>query len=156
VPQLFITSGAVKWGDPKNFPWTMGWLPSFQAEGRNFATYVLKNKPDAKIGILYQNDDFGKDYVKGIKDALGDRASKMIVAEEKYETSDATVDSRVISLKASGADTLFGIASIKFAAMAIRKAHDIGWQPLHFLNSPASGVSATMERATDAAARHPG
>jgi branched-chain amino acid transport system substrate-binding protein len=147
VPQLFITSGAVKWGDPANYPWTMGWLPSFQAEGRNFASYVLRKKPDAKIGILYQNDDFGKDYVKGIKDALGVRAAKMIVSEQTYEPSDPTVDSQIVDLKVSGADTFFDIASIKFAAMAIRKAYDIGWKPLHLLNSPASGVSATLEPA---------
>jgi branched-chain amino acid transport system substrate-binding protein len=144
VPQLFITSGAVKWGDPKNYPWTMGWLPSFQAEGSNFTKYVLRNKPDAKIGILYQNDDFGKDYLKGIKAALGAQAAKMIVSEQGYETTDPTIDTQIINLKGSGADTLMNIASIKFAAMAIRKISDIGWKPLHFLNSPSSGVSATL------------
>jgi branched-chain amino acid transport system substrate-binding protein len=144
VPQLFITSGAVKWGDPKNYPWTMGWLPSFQAEGSNFTKYVLRNKPDAKIAILYQNDDFGKDYLKGIKAALGPQAAKMIVSEQGYETTDPTIDTQIINMKGSGADTLMNIASIKFAAMAIRKISDIGWKPLHFLNSPSSGVSATL------------
>jgi branched-chain amino acid transport system substrate-binding protein len=144
VPQLFITSGAVKWGDPKNYPWTMGWLPSFQAEGGNFTKYVLRNKPDAKIGILYQNDDFGKDYLKGIKLALGAQNAKMIVSEQAYETTDPTIDTQIINLKGAGADTLMNIASIKFAAMAIRKISDIGWKPLHFLNSPSSGVSATL------------
>jgi branched-chain amino acid transport system substrate-binding protein len=144
VPQLFITSGAVKWGDPKNYPWTMGWLPSFQAEGSNFTKYVLRNKPDAKIAILYQNDDFGKDYLKGIKAALGAQAAKMIVSEQGYETTDPTIDTQIINMKGSGADTLMNIASIKFAAMAIRKISDIGWKPLHFLNSPSSGVSATL------------
>jgi branched-chain amino acid transport system substrate-binding protein len=144
VPQLFITSGAVKWGDPKNYPWTMGWLPSFQAEGGNFTKYVLRNKPDAKIGILYQNDDFGKDYLRGIKAALGEQNAKMIVSEQAYETTDPTIDTQIINLKGSGADTLMNIASIKFAAMAIRKISDIGWKPLHFLNSPSSGVSATL------------
>ena len=144
VPQLFITSGAVKWGDPKNYPWTMGWLPSFQAEGGNFVKYVLRNKPDAKIGILYQNDDFGKDYLRGIKAALGDQAGRMIVSEQAYETTDPTIDTQIINLKGSGSDTLMNIASIKFAAMAIRKTADLGWKPLHFLNSPSSGVSATL------------
>jgi branched-chain amino acid transport system substrate-binding protein len=144
VPQLFITSGAVKWGDPKNYPWTMGWLPSFQAEGGNFTKYVLRNKPDAKIGILYQNDDFGKDYLKGIKLALGAQNAKMIVSEQAYETTDPTIDTQIINLKGAGADALMNIASIKFAAMAIRKISDIGWKPLHFLNSPSSGVSATL------------
>lgn len=144
VPQLFITSGAVKWGDPKNYPWTMGWLPSFQAEGSNFTKYVLRNKPDAKIAILYQNDDFGKDYLKGIKAALGAQAAKIIVSEQGYETTDPTIDTQIINMKGSGADTLMNIASIKFAAMAIRKISDIGWKPLHFLNSPSSGVSATL------------
>jgi branched-chain amino acid transport system substrate-binding protein len=144
VPQLFITSGAVKWGDPKNYPWTMGWLPSFQAEGSNFTKYVLRNKPDAKIAILYQNDDFGKDYLKGIKAALGAQAAKMIVSEQGYETTDPTIDTQIINMKGSGADTLMNIASIKFAAMAIRKISDIGWKPLHFLNSPSAGVSATL------------
>jgi branched-chain amino acid transport system substrate-binding protein len=144
VPQLFITSGAVKWGDPKNYPWTMGWLPSFQAEGSNFTKYVLHNKPDAKIGVLYQNDDFGKDYLRGIKLALGAQNAKMLVSEQAYETTDPTIDTQIINLKGAGADTLMNIASIKFAAMAIRKISDIGWKPLHFLNSPSSGVSATL------------
>jgi branched-chain amino acid transport system substrate-binding protein len=144
VPQLFITSGAVKWGDPKGYPWTMGWLPSFQAEGGNFTRYVLKTKPDARIGILYQNDDFGKDYLRGIQAALGKQHARMIVSEQAYETTDPTIDTQIINLKASGADVLMNIASIKFAAMAIRKMADLGWKPLHFLNSPASGVSATL------------
>jgi branched-chain amino acid transport system substrate-binding protein len=144
VPQLFITSGAVKWGDPKNYPWTMGWLPSFQAEGSNFTKYVLHNKPDAKIGVLYQNDDFGKDYLRGIKLALGAQNAKLLVSEQAYETTDPTIDTQIINLKGAGADTLMNIASIKFAAMAIRKISDIGWKPLHFLNSPSSGVSATL------------
>ncbi len=144
VPQLFITSGAVKWGDPKNYPWTMGWLPSYQAEGGNFTKYVLRNKPHAKIGILYQNDDFGKDYLRGIKAALGSQNARMIVSEQAYETTDPTIDTQIINLKGSGADTLMNIASIKFAAMAIRKISDLGWKPLHFLNSPSSGVSATL------------
>jgi branched-chain amino acid transport system substrate-binding protein len=147
VPQLFVTSGAVKWGDPDNFPWSMGWLPSFQAEGRNFVKYVLRNKPEAKIGILYQNDDFGKDYLRGINEALGAEDAKMIVSKQSYESGDPTIDSQMVALKASGADTFLDIASIKFAAMAIRKAHDINWRPLHLLNSPSSGVSATLEPA---------
>jgi branched-chain amino acid transport system substrate-binding protein len=144
VPQLFITSGAVRWGDPKNYPWTMGWLPSFHAEGGNFTRYVLRNKPNARIGVLYQNDDFGKDYLRGIKAALGTANSHMLVSEQAYETTDPTIDTQIINLKGSGADTLMNIASIKFAAMAIRKLSDIAWKPLHFLNSPSSGVSATL------------
>jgi branched-chain amino acid transport system substrate-binding protein len=147
VPQLFVTSGAVKWADPDKFPWTMGWLPSYQAEGKNFARFVLKTKPDAKIGILYQNDDFGKDYLKGIEEGLGPQGMKLVVSQQKFETSEPTIDSQILNLKGSGVDVLIDIASIKFAAMAIRKAHEIGWQPLHLLNSPSSGVSATLEPA---------
>ncbi len=124
VPQLFLASGASKWGDPKNFPWTMGWNPTYQAEGRIYAQHILETKPDAKIAVLYQNDDFGKDYVAGFKGLLGDKATKLIVAEQTYEVTDPTVDSQVVSLKSSGADVLVTFATPKFAAQVIRKVYD--------------------------------
>ena len=144
VPHLFVATGATKWGDPKNFPWTIGFQPSYQVEAKIYARYILKNKPGAKIGVLYQNDDYGKDYVKGLKDGLGDKAKSMIVAEVSYEPSDPTVDSQIVTLKASGADTFFNVSTPKFAAQAIRKSYDIGWQPLHFINNVASSVGAVM------------
>jgi len=147
VPHLFVATGATKWGDPQNFPWTMGWQPNYQTEGRIYGNYLLQNKPDAKVAILYQNDDYGKDYVKGFKDALGDKAAGMIVAEESYEVTDPTIDSQVVNLKASGADTFYNVTIPKFAAQAIRKAHDIGWQPLHLLNSVSASVSSTLKPA---------
>ena len=126
VPQLFVATGATKWNDPKNFPWTMGWQPNYQVEGQIYAKYVLKNVPDAKIGILYQNDDYGKDYVKGLKDGLGDAAKKLIVSEQSYETTDPTIDSQILNLKSSGANVFFNVTIPKFAVQAIKKAHDIG------------------------------
>ena len=143
VPQLHVATGATKWNDPKNFPWTMGWQPNYQTEGRVYAAYILKNKPNAKIGILYQNDDYGKDYLKGMKDGLGAKAS-MIVKEVSYEVTDPTVDSQMVQLQASGADTFFNITTPKFAAQAIRKAHDIGWKPLHFLNNVSTQVGSVL------------
>jgi ABC-type branched-subunit amino acid transport system substrate-binding protein len=144
VPHIFVNTGATKWGDPKNFPWTMGFNLSYQAESRLYAAYILENKPDAKIGILYQNDDYGKDYVKGLKDGLGDKAAKMIVAEASYEVTDPSVDSQVVSLQASGADTFFNVTTPKFAAQAIRKAYDIGWKPLHVLNNVSASVGSVL------------
>ena len=144
VPHLFISSGATKWGDPKNFPWTMGWQPNYQSEARIYGQYLLKNKPDAKIGVLFQNDDYGKDYLKGLKDTLGDKAAKMIVMEASYEVSDPTVDSQIVALKGSGADTLMTFATPKFAAQTIRKIFDIGWKPLHFLNNVSVSVAAVL------------
>ena len=144
VPQLFISTGATKWGDPKNFPWTMGWQPNYQSEARIYGQYLLENKPDAKIGVLFQNDDYGKDYLKGLKDALGDKAAKMIVMEASYEVSDPTVDSQIVALKGSGADTLMTFATPKFAAQTIRKTFDIGWKPLHFLNNVSASVAAVL------------
>jgi ABC-type branched-subunit amino acid transport system substrate-binding protein len=139
-----VNTGAVKWGDPKNFPWTMGFNLNYGAEGDIYANYLLKNKPDAKIGILYQNDDYGKDYVKGLKDGLGDKAKKMIVAEVSYEVTDPTVDSQIVTLQASGADTFYNVTTPKFAAQAIRKAYDIGWRPLHILNNVSASVGAVL------------
>jgi branched-chain amino acid transport system substrate-binding protein len=147
VPQLFVATGATKWGDPKNFPWTMGWQPNYQSEGRIYAEYLLKTHPQGKIGILFQNDDYGKDYVKGIKDGLGDKAKTMIVSELPYETTDPTVDSQIINLKASGADVFFNVTTPKFAAQAIKKAHEIGWNPVHLLNNVSNSVGSVLKPA---------
>src|SRR5438874_4427240 len=121
VPQLFVATGATKWGDPEHFPWTMGWQPSYQSEARIYAKYLLKEKPDAKIAIFYQNDDYGKDYLKGLKDGLGAKAASMIIAEESYEVSEPTIDSHIVKLKATNADVFFDVAGAKFAAQAIKK-----------------------------------
>lgn len=144
VPQLFVSSGASKWDDPKNFPWSMGWNPSNNVEGTIFAKHILQTKPDAKIGILYQNDDYGKDSVQGFKKGLGEKAAKMIVAEVTYEPNEPMVDSQIIALKASGADVFFNVTTAKAGAQAIRKAHDIGWKPIHYLNSVSNSVSAVL------------
>jgi branched-chain amino acid transport system substrate-binding protein len=147
VPHLFVATGATKWGDPQHFPWTMGWQPTYQHEGHIYAKYVLQNRPNAKIGVLYQNDDYGKDYVKGFKDGLGGQAQKLVVAEASYEVTDPTVDSQIVALKSSGADVLFNVTTPKFAAQAIRKVHDIGWRPLHFLNVVSNSVAAVLQPA---------
>jgi branched-chain amino acid transport system substrate-binding protein len=147
VPQLFVATGATEWGDPKNFPWTMGWQPNYQSEVRIYARYLLEKHPGAKIGILYQNDDYGKDYVKGLKDGLGDKTKTMIVSEQPYETSDPTVDSQIINLKASGADVFFNVTTPKFAAQAIRKAAEIEWKPLHLLNNVSNSVGSVLKPA---------
>jgi branched-chain amino acid transport system substrate-binding protein len=143
VPQLFIATGATKWDDPKNFPWTMGWQPSYQAETAIYAKQILKESPNAKIGVLYQNDDFGKDYLKGLKDGLGDKV-KMIVAEVSYEITDPTVDSQIVQLQTSGADVFVNITTPKFAAMAIRKAFDIGWRPVQYLSNVSRSVGSVL------------
>ena len=147
VPHLFLATGADQWNDPKHFPWTMMWLPSYSTESHIYARYILKNLPDAKIAVLYQNDDYGKDYLNGLRDGLGDKAAKMIVATQSYETTDPTVDSQIVALQASGADVLFTVAIPKFAAQSIRKVYDIGWKPTHFLNSVGNGVGTTMKSA---------
>jgi branched-chain amino acid transport system substrate-binding protein len=147
VPQLFVATGATKWGDPQHFPWTMGWQPTYQAEGQIYAKYVLKNHPNAKIGILFQNDDYGKDYVKGLKDGLGEKAKTMIVSELPYEPADPTVDSQIVSLKNSGADVFFNVTTPKFAAQAIKKAHEIGWKPVHLLNNVSNSVGSVLKPA---------
>ena len=147
VPQLFVATGATKWGDPKNFPWTMGWQPNYQSEGRIYAKYLMDKHPNGKIAILFQNDDYGKDYVKGLKDGLGSKAKTMIVAEQPYETTDPTVDSQIINLKASGADVFFNVTTPKFAAQAIKKAAEIGWQPLHLLNNVSTSVGGVLKPA---------
>ena len=147
VPHLFVATGATKWGDPEHFPWTMGWQPNYQSEAHLYAQYILKNRPAAKIAVLYQNDDYGKDYLKGLKDGLADKAGQLIVAEASYETSDPTVDSQIVTLKGSGADTLLIFATPKFAAQAIRKTYDIGWRPLQFINNVSSSIAAVLQPA---------
>jgi branched-chain amino acid transport system substrate-binding protein len=145
VPQLFVASGATKWNDPKHFAWTMGWAPSYQGEGHIYAQYLLEHHPNGKIGILYQNDDYGKDYLKGLTDALRGRIP--IVAEYPYETADPTVDSQVVALKASGADIFFDVTTPKFAAQAIKKTAEIGWKPTHLLNSVSRSIGAVIKPA---------
>ncbi|HSH91218.1 MAG TPA: ABC transporter substrate-binding protein [Ramlibacter sp.] len=147
VPHLFLATGASKWNDPKNFPWTMGFNPNYQSEGKLYALDILKNKPNAKIAVLMQNDDYGKDYLKGFTDALGDKAKTMIVATATYEVTDPTIDSQIVTLKASGADTFFNITTPKFAAQAIRKVDDIGWKPVHYLNQVSAGVGSVLKPA---------
>lgn len=147
VPQLFVATGATKWGDPKGFPWTMGWQPTYQAEGRIYAQHILETKPNAKIAVLFQNDDYGKDYLKGFEDGLGDKAKTMIVARASYEVTDPTVDSQMVTLKSSGADVFFNITTPKFAAQAIKKAAEIGWKPMHFLNNVSSSVGSVLKPA---------
>jgi ABC-type branched-subunit amino acid transport system substrate-binding protein len=147
VPQLFVSTGATKWNDPKQFPWTMGWQPNYQSEGRIYAKYILKERPTGKIGILYQNDDYGKDYVKGIRDGLGARAVSMIVGEESYETTTPTIDAHVVALKSEGADIFISITTPKFAAQSIKKAAEFGWKPLFILNSVGTSTGTVMRPA---------
>jgi branched-chain amino acid transport system substrate-binding protein len=148
VPQLFVLTGATKWGDPKGHPWTMGWLPTYQSEGRVYAQYVLDNVPNAKIGILYQNDDYGKDYVVGFKDVLAAAGrSNLIVKEQTYETTDPTIDSQIVNLKNSGANVFLDITIPKYASQAIKKAYEIGWHPLHFLNSVSNSANVVLKPA---------
>jgi len=147
VPQLFVATGATKWNDPKNFPWTMGWQPNYQSETQIYAKYILKNKPDAKVAILYQNDDYGKDYLKGFKDGLGAKAASMIVMEESYEVSEPTIDSHIVKLKSTGADVFINITTPKFAAQAIKKNAEIGWKPLHFLNNVSASIGSVIKPA---------
>jgi len=147
VPQLFVATGATKWNDPKDFPWTMGWQPSYQNEARIYARYIREKMPNAKIAVLYQNDDYGKDYLKGFKDGLGAKADSMIVAQESYEVSEPTIDSHIVTLKASGADVFFDITTPKFAAQAIKKVGEIGWKPVHFLNNVSASIGAVMKPA---------
>jgi ABC-type branched-subunit amino acid transport system substrate-binding protein len=147
VPQLFIATSAEKWNDPKHFPWTMAWSPAYQTEARIDGRYIIKHLPSAKIAVLYQNDDFGKDYLTGLRQGLGDNADKMIVAIRSYETSDPTVDSQIAALAGSGADVLLIAATTKFAALAIRKVYDIGWKPTQFLSYVSNSVGAVMKPA---------
>src|SRR5437016_12491019 len=146
VPQLFVATGATKWNDPKHFPWTIGWQPSYQREARIYAKYLMKEKPDAKVAVLYQNDDFGKDYLKGLKDGLGAKAS-MIVAEESYETPEPSIDNHIVKLKATGADIFINISTPKFAAQAIKKLSEIEWKPMHLLTNVSASVGSVIKPA---------
>ena len=147
VPQLFVATGASKWGKPKEFPWTMGWQPDYNTEGQIYAKYLLANKKDAKIAILYQNDDYGKDYLEGFHTGLGAAGKKLIVSEVSYEVTDPTVDSQVIQMSSKGADAFFNITTPKFAEQAIKKAGEIGWKPMHFLNNVSASVSSVLKPA---------
>jgi ABC-type branched-subunit amino acid transport system substrate-binding protein len=147
VPQLFVATGATKWNDSKDFPWTMGWQPSYQSEARIYAKYLLKEKPNSRIAVLYQNDDYGKDYLKGLKDGLGDKAASMIIAEESYETSEPTIDNHIVKLKSTGADVFFDVTTPKFAAQAIKKAGEIEWKALHILNNVSASLGSVIKPA---------
>jgi branched-chain amino acid transport system substrate-binding protein len=146
VPQLFVATGATKWNEPKDFPWTIGWQPSYQSEARIYAKFLMKEKPDAKIAIMYQNDDFGKDYLKGLKDGLGAKAS-MLIAEESYETSEPTIDNHIVKLKATGADVFINISTPKFAAQAIKKIAEIEWKPMHIVSNVSASVGSVIKPA---------
>jgi branched-chain amino acid transport system substrate-binding protein len=147
IPQLFLATGASKWNDPKEFPWTMGFQPSYRVEARIFAKYILKNKPGAKVAVFYQNDDFGKDYVAGLKDVFGDKASSIIVAEESYETTEPSIDSHIVKLKGTGADVLVNISTPKFAAQAIKKMAELQWKPMHVMTDVSISIGAVMKPA---------
>jgi branched-chain amino acid transport system substrate-binding protein len=147
VPQIFVSSGAAKWNDPKNFPWTIGWQPSYQVEARIYAAYILKNYPGKTIGVLYQNDDFGKDYVIGLHEGLGDQAGKLITIEASYETSAPTVDSQVVQIKTANPDIFINVATPKFAAQAIKKVGELAWHPVHFLTNVSVSVGGVMKPA---------
>ena len=147
MPQLFVTTGASKWNDPKHHPWTMGWIPTYQTEARIYARYIVKTLPDAKIALLYQNDDFGKDYLIGLREGLGGKADEMLIATQTYETTDPTVDLQIVALQASGANVLVSAVIPKFAAQAIRKVYDLGWKPTFFLSMTGNSVGAVMRPA---------
>jgi branched-chain amino acid transport system substrate-binding protein len=147
VPQLFVATGADKWGDPKHFPWTMGWQPSYRTEAAIYAKYLLQAKPDAKVGILYQNDDFGKDYLIGFKEGLGDKAKSMIVKAVSYETTDPTIDSQAVSLQSAGCNTVLTAAIPKFAAQMIRKMADMNYKPLHLMTNVSISVGSVIKPA---------
>ena len=144
VPQLFVATGATMWGDPKHYPWTMGWQPAYQTEGKIYAKDILANHPNAKIGVLYQNDDYGKDLLKGLKEGLGAKAASMIVKEASYEVTDPSIDSQILSLKDSGADVFVNITTPKFAALAIRKTYDSGWKPAQYLANVSLSIGSVL------------
>ncbi|MGY4421368.1 branched-chain amino acid transport system substrate-binding protein [Bradyrhizobium sp. JR6.1] len=147
VPQLFVSTGAAKWNDPKNFPWTMGWQPSYQVEARIYAKYILQKYPGKTIGVLYQNDDFGKDYLIGLHEGLGDAAKKLIVVESSYETTSPTVDSQIVQIKGANPDIFVNIATPKFAAQAIKKAAELDWHPVQFLTNVSVSIGGVMKPA---------
>ncbi|MCA1451873.1 ABC transporter substrate-binding protein [Bradyrhizobium sp. BRP22] len=146
VPQLFVASGASKWDQPKEFPWTMGWQPSYRSEARIYAKYIMKEKPDAKVGVLYQNDDFGKDYLRGLREGFGEKAP-MIVAEESYETSEPSMEGHIARLKAAGVDVFISITMPKFAAQAIKKIAELNWKPLQIVSNVSASVGGVMKPA---------
>src|SRR5689334_22687504 len=147
VPQLFLATGASKWNDPKDFPWTMGFQPSYRVEARIFAKYILKAKPDAKVAVFYANDDFGKDYVAGIKEVFGTKNASQIIAEESYETTEPSIDSHIVKLKGTGADVLVNISTPKFAAQAIKKMAELEWKPMHVMTDVSISIGAVMKPA---------
>ena len=147
VPQLFVQSGAAQWNDPKEFPWTMGWPPTYQNEARIYAKYILKERPNAKIAVLYQNSDFGKDYLKGVKDGLGAKADAMIVDAEAYEVSEPTIEARIVKMKSANADVFLDFTTAKFSSQAIRKAAEIGWKPLHFISNVSASIGSIIRPA---------
>ena len=147
VPQLFLATGASKWNDPKNFPWSMGFQPSYRVEARIFAKYIMQHKPDAKVAVFYANDDFGKDYVAGLKDVFGANASKIIIAEESYENSEPSIDSHIVKLKGTGADVFVNISTPKFAAQAIKKMAELEWKPMHLMTDVSISIGAVMKPA---------
>jgi branched-chain amino acid transport system substrate-binding protein len=147
IPQLFVATGANKWNEPKNHPWTIGWQPSYRVEARIYGRYIIANVADPKIAVLYQNDDLGKDYVTGLREGLGDKADKLIVATKSYETTDPTIDSQIVALQGSGANVLLRVAAPKFAAQTIRKVYDIGWKPTHFMANISVSIKAVMQPA---------
>jgi len=147
VPQLFVATGASKWNDPKDFPWSMGFQPSYRVEARIFAKYILKTKPDAKVAVFFQNDDFGKDYLAGLKEVFGDQTSKILIAEESYETTEPSIDNHIVKLKGTGADVLVNIATPKFAAQAIKKMAELEWKPMHIMTDVSVSIGAVMKPA---------
>jgi branched-chain amino acid transport system substrate-binding protein len=147
IPQLFLATGASKWNDPKDFPWTMGFQPSYRVEARIFAKYILKAKPNAKVAVFYANDDFGKDYVAGLKEIFGGKSSSIIVAEESYETTEPSIDSHIVKLKGTGADVIVNISTPKFAAQAIKKMHELEWKPMHLMTDVSISIGAVMKPA---------
>jgi branched-chain amino acid transport system substrate-binding protein len=147
VPQLFLATGASKWNDPKDFPWTMGFQPSYRVEARIFAKYILKTKPDAKVAVFYANDDFGKDYLAGLKEIFGDRTSSILIAEESYETTEPSIDSHIVKLKGTGADVFVNISTPKFAAQTIKKMAELDWKPMHVMTDVSISIGAVMKPA---------
>jgi branched-chain amino acid transport system substrate-binding protein len=147
VPQLFLSSGAARWNDPRNFPWTIGFTPSYETEAEFYAKYLLEHRPEAKIAILFQNDDLGKDYVRGLKRGLGAKAQAMIVTEEPFDVSEPTIESHLVKLKASGADVLLDVATPKFAAQVLKRLAEIGWQPLHILSYVSASIGSVIKPA---------
>ena len=147
VPQLFVATGASRWGDPEHFPWTMGWAPSYRSEARVYAKYILQNHPDARIGILYQNDDLGKDYLAGLHDALGDKYAAMVVAEAPFDITAPTIDSQVVSIKSASPDIFVNLATAKFAAQAIKKIAELGWHPIHIMSAASASIALVMKPA---------